>query len=129
MIILTIISEIIILTIIMPCYETVAMLTIQKIFTNLLFPETLQGISNTLQNSTFVPLSVDEIIWRSISAAPPPPPPLGIKRGSDIAWYKKGQEVNFSRLSLTHQNTLFTPFLTKFTLPPPPQILKSTKTV
>ena len=32
------------------------------IFTNLLFSETLKGISNSLQNLTFVELSVDEIV-------------------------------------------------------------------
>ena len=38
------------------------MVTVQTIFfTNLLFFETLKGISNTLQNLTFVP-SVDEIV-------------------------------------------------------------------
>ena len=31
-------------------------------FTNFLFSETLKGISNTLQNLTFVQLSVDEIV-------------------------------------------------------------------
>ena len=50
------------------------MVTIQKIFTNPLFSETMKGISNTLQNFTFVQLSVDEIVgvW------------------PEIAWYKKG---------------------------------------
>ena len=38
------------------------LVTIQKIFTNLLFSETLKSISNTLQNLTFVQLSVDEIV-------------------------------------------------------------------
>ena len=40
------------------------MVTVQKIFTNLLFSETLKGISITksLANLTFVQLSVDEIV-------------------------------------------------------------------
>ena len=33
-----------------------------KVFTNLVFSETLKGISNTLQNLTFVQPSVDEIV-------------------------------------------------------------------
>ena len=60
------------------------MVTIQIFFTNLLFSETLKGISNTLQNLTFVQLSVEEIVGG------PDDPPFGIKSGSEIAWYKKG---------------------------------------
>ena len=41
---------------------SVAMVTVQKIFTNLLFSETLKGISNTLQKLTFVQLTVDDIV-------------------------------------------------------------------
>ena len=37
------------------------MVTIQKIFTNLVFSETLKG-TNPLQNLTFVQQSVDEIV-------------------------------------------------------------------
>ena len=51
----------------------------------LFFSETLKGISNTLQNLRFVQPSVDEIV-----GGPNDPPPLGIKCGSEIAWYKKG---------------------------------------
>ena len=61
------------------------MVTIQKIFANLVFSETLKGISNTLQNLTFVRPSVGEI-----AGGPDDPPPLGIKCGSEIACYKKG---------------------------------------
>ena len=61
------------------------MVTIQKIFTNLLFSETLKAISNTLQSFTFVQLSVDEIVGGPDNT----PLPLGIKCGSEIAWYKK----------------------------------------
>ena len=43
-------------------YRTIAMVTIQKIFYNLVFSETFKGISNTLQNLTLVQPSVDEII-------------------------------------------------------------------
>ena len=46
------------------------MVTMQKIFTNLLFSETLKGISNTLQDLRFVQLSVDEIV-RGIQIPPP----------------------------------------------------------
>ena len=42
-------------------------------FANLLFSETLKGISNTLQNLTFVQLSVDEIVGGPDSLPPPPP--------------------------------------------------------
>ena len=59
-------------------------------FTNLLFSETLKGISNTLQNLTFIQLSVDEKVADGSRYPTPPPPPLGIKCGSEIAWYKKG---------------------------------------
>ena len=59
------------------------MVTIQKIFTNLVFSETLNGVFNTLQNLTFVQPIVDEIVEG-------PDDPLGIKCGSEIAWYKKG---------------------------------------
>ena len=59
------------------------MVTIQKIFTNLVFSETLKGIYNTLQNLRFVQPSVDEGVQMT-------PLPLGIKCGSEIAWYKKG---------------------------------------
>ena len=65
--------------------STVAMVTIQRFFTNLVFSETLKGISNTLQNLRFVQSSVDEIV--GVQMTPPPP---GIKCGSEIAWYKKG---------------------------------------
>ena len=51
----------------------------EDFFTNLLFSETLKGISNTLQNWMFVKLSVDEIVGGF----------LGIKCGSEIDWYKK----------------------------------------
>ena len=51
--------------------------------TNLVFSETLKGICNTLQNLRFVQSSVDEI-------GGPDDSPLGIKCGSEIAWYKKG---------------------------------------
>ena len=54
-------------------------------FTNLVFSKTLKGISNALQNLTFVQPSVDEIV-----GGPDDPPPLGIKCGSEIALYKKG---------------------------------------
>ena len=50
------------------------MVTMQKTFTNLVFSEILKDISYALQNLTFVQLSVDEI--------------MGIKCGSEIAWYK-----------------------------------------
>ena len=56
------------------------MVTIEKIFTNLVFPEILKDISNTLQNLSFVQPSVDEIVGGSD----------GIKCGSEIAWHKKG---------------------------------------
>ena len=45
-----------------------------------MFSETLKGISNALQNLRFVQPSVDEIVGEA----------LGIKCGSEIAWYKKG---------------------------------------
>ena len=61
------------------------MVTIQKIFYKPCIFETLKGISDTLQNLTFVQPSVDEIV-----GGPDDPPPLGIKCGSEIAWYKKG---------------------------------------
>ena len=48
------------------------MVTIQKIFTNLVFAEILKGIPNTLQNLTFVQPSVDEIV----EGGPGDPPPL-----------------------------------------------------
>ena len=56
-------------------------------FTNLVFSETLKGISNTLQNLRFVQSSVDEIVG---GGGGPDDQPLGIKCGSEIAWYKKG---------------------------------------
>ena len=56
-----------------------------KDFTNFVFFETLKGISDTLQNLTFVKPSVDEIVGGHL-----PPPPPGIKCGSEITWYKKG---------------------------------------
>ena len=56
-------------------------------FTNLLYSATLKGISNIFQNLRFVQSSVDEIVG---GADDPPPPLLGIKCGSEIAWYKKG---------------------------------------
>ena len=62
------------------------MVTIQKIFTNLVFSETLKSISTTLQNFSLVQPRVDEIV----GGPDDPPPPLGIKWGSEIAWYKKG---------------------------------------
>ena len=52
-------------------------------FTNLVFSETLKGISNKLQNLRFVQPSVDEIVGG------PDDPPQN-KWGSKIAWYKKG---------------------------------------
>ena len=68
-----------------PCYQTVAMVTVQKIFlTNLSFFETLKGISNTLQNLTFVQLSVDEIVGGGSDNS------TWHKVGSEIAWYEKG---------------------------------------
>ena len=45
------------------------MITTQKIFTKLLFSETLKGISNALQNLTCVQLSVDELVGAQISFA------------------------------------------------------------
>ena len=48
------------------------MVTIQKIFTNLVFVETLKGISNTLQNLRFVQSSVDEIVGGPDDLPPPP---------------------------------------------------------
>ena len=51
-----------------------------------MFSETLKGISNTLQNLRFVQPSVDEIV----GGGGGPDDPLGIKCGSEIAWYKKG---------------------------------------
>ena len=53
-------------------------------FAKLLFSKTLKGISNTLQNLTFVELNIDEIVGG------PDALPLGIKCGSKIPWYKKG---------------------------------------
>ena len=47
------------------------MVTVEKIFTNLLFSETLKGISDTLQNLTFVQLSVDEIVGGPDNPLPP----------------------------------------------------------
>ena len=67
-------------------YQTVAMVTMQKIFINLVFSETFKGISNTLQNLTLVQPSVDEIV----GGGGAPDDPLGIKCGSEIALYKKG---------------------------------------
>ena len=61
------------------------MVTIQKIFSNLLFSETLKGISYTLQNWTFVQPSVDEIV----GGPDKPSPPLVVKCWSEKAWYKK----------------------------------------
>ena len=49
------------------------MVTIQKIFTDFVFSETLKGTSNTLQNLTFVQLSVDEIVGGPDDTPPPPP--------------------------------------------------------
>ena len=49
-----------------------------------MFSETLKDISNTLQNLRFVQSSVDDIVGGQDD------PPLGIKCGSEIAWYKKG---------------------------------------
>ena len=55
-----------------------------RFFTNLSFSKTLKGISNTLQNLTFVELNIDEIVGG------PDTLPLGIKCGSEIPWSKKG---------------------------------------
>ena len=63
------------------------MVTMQKIFTNLVFSETLKGISNTMHNLRFVQPSVDEIVGGGGGG---PDDPLGIKCVSEIAWYKKG---------------------------------------
>ena len=57
------------------------MVTIQRFFTNLLFSKTLKGISNTLQNLTFVERNIDEIVGG---------PDTLVKSVSEIAWYKKG---------------------------------------
>ena len=38
------------------------MVTIEKIFTSLVFSETLNGISDSLQNLMFVQPSIDEIV-------------------------------------------------------------------
>ena len=54
-------------------------------FTNLVFSETLEGISNTLQKLRLVQASADKIVGRGALDDP-----LGIKCGSEIAWYKKG---------------------------------------
>ena len=67
-------------------------------FTNLLFFETLKGISNTLQNLRFVP-SVDEIVGGG-GGGGGPDNPLGIKCGSEIAWYKKGHGKGVFEVSL-----------------------------
>ena len=76
-IMLTIISESTMLSNSCYCNHT-------KNFTNLLFSEILKGISNTLQNLTFVQLNIDEIV-----GSPDMLPP-GIKCGFEIPWYKKG---------------------------------------
>ena len=55
------------------------MVIIQRFFTNLVFSETLKGITNTLEN-----------LCGRDSGAPDEPPPPGIKCGSEIALYKKG---------------------------------------
>ena len=56
-------------------------------FTNFKFSKTLKGIPNTLQNLKFVQLTVDEIAGEGWGY---PSNPLGIKCGSEIAWYRKG---------------------------------------
>ena len=66
--------------------ETAASNHTKDFLTNLVFSETFKGISNTLQNFMFVQPSVDEIV----GGPDDPPSPLGIKCGSQIAWYKKG---------------------------------------
>ena len=60
----------------------------KEFFTNLVFSETLSGISNTSQNLTFVQPSVDEIV-----GGPDDPHPFDIKCGSELAWYKKGKNA------------------------------------
>ena len=60
------------------------MVPMERFFTNLVFSETLRGISISLQNLMFVQLSINEIVGG------PDDPSLGIKCGSKIAWYKKG---------------------------------------
>ena len=67
------------------------MVTIQKIFRNFVFSETLKGISNTLQHFTFAQPSVDEIVGGGGGGGEDPDDsPLDIKCGSEITWYKKG---------------------------------------
>ena len=58
------------------------MVTIERFFTNLVFSETLNGISISLQNLMFVQPSINEIVGG------PNDPSFGMKCGSEIAWYK-----------------------------------------
>ena len=54
-------------------YQTVVMVTIQKIFTSFVFSETFKGNSKTLPNMTLVQPSVDEIVG---GGGGPDDPPL-----------------------------------------------------
>ena len=62
---------IIILTIISEKHYVIKQLY-KRLFRNLVFSETLKGISNTLQNLTFVQPSVDEIVGWSRGPDEPP---------------------------------------------------------
>ena len=55
----------------------------------------MKGICNILQNLRFAQLSVDEIV-----GVGGPDNPLGIKCGSEIAWYKKGHSKGVIEVSL-----------------------------